>query len=57
MLWGQWINVYTNHKNLTQDGLGLMSDRVTHWMILLKEYAPKIIYMKGMHNTVTDRIS
>ncbi len=22
MLWGQWINVYTDHKNLTQDGLG-----------------------------------
>ena len=26
MLWGQWINVYTNHKNLTQEGLGLISD-------------------------------
>ncbi len=23
MLWGQWINVYTDHKNLTRDGLGL----------------------------------
>ncbi len=30
MLWGQWINVYhTDHKNLTRDGLGLTSDRVT----------------------------
>jgi hypothetical protein len=29
MLWGQRINVYTDHKNLTQDGLGLTSDRVT----------------------------
>ncbi len=57
MLWGQRINVYTDHKNLTQDGLGLTSDRVTRFRILLEEYAPKIIYIKGIHNTVTDAIS
>jgi hypothetical protein len=57
MLWGQRINVYTDHKNLTQDGLGLTSDRVTRWRILLEEYAPKIIYKKGIHNTVADAIS
>jgi len=57
MLWGQWINVYTDHKNLTRDGLGLTSNRVTHWRILLEEYAPKIIYIKGIHNTVADAIS
>jgi hypothetical protein len=57
MLWGQRINVYTNHKNLTQDGLGLTSNRVTHWRILLEEYAPEIIYIKGIHNTVADAIS
>jgi hypothetical protein len=57
MLWGQRINVYTNHKNLTQDGLGLTSDRVTHWRILSEEYAPEIIYIKGIHNTVADAIS
>ena len=28
MLWGQRTNVYTDHKNLTRDGLGLTSDRV-----------------------------
>jgi len=57
MLWGQQINVYTDHKNLTQDGLGLTSDRVAYWRILLEEYAPKIIYTKGIHNTVADAIS
>ncbi len=57
MLWGQRINVYTDHKNLTRDGLGLTSDRVTHWRILLEEYAPKIIYIKGIHNTVANAIS
>ncbi len=57
MLWGQRINVYTHHKNLTQDSLGLTSDRVTHWRILLEEYAPETIYIKGIHNTVKDAIS
>jgi hypothetical protein len=57
MLWGQRIIVYTDHKNLTRDSLGLTSDRVTRWRILLEEYAPEIIYIKGIHNTVTDAIS
>ncbi len=30
MLWGQNIKVYTDHKNLTRDALGLTSDRVYH---------------------------
>jgi hypothetical protein len=57
MLWGQRLNVFTDHKNLTRDGLGLTSDRVTRWRILLEECAPKIIYNKGIHNTVADAIS
>ncbi len=57
MLWGQRINVYTDHKNPTRDGLSLASNRVARWRILLKEYAPKIIYIKEIHNTVADAIS
>ena len=30
MLWGQTSAVYTDHKNLMQDALGLTSDRVYH---------------------------
>jgi hypothetical protein len=44
MLWGQDIKVYTDRKNLTRDALGLTSDRVYCWRLLLEEYAPKIIY-------------
>jgi hypothetical protein len=57
MLWGQDIKVFTDHKNLTRDALGLTSDRVYRWRLLLEEYAPKIIYIKGIHNTVGDEIS
>jgi hypothetical protein len=49
MLWGQRINVYTDYKNLTRDGLGLTSDRVAPLEDTLEEYAPEIIYIKGIH--------
>eukprot|EP00804_Cyclotella_cryptica_P012250 CCRYP_013851-RA/>CCRYP_013851-RA protein AED:0.37 eAED:0.40 QI:0/0/0/1/1/1/2/0/472 len=57
MLWGQQITVYTDQKNLMQDALGLTSDRVYHWRLLLEEYGPTIVYIKGIHNTVADAIS
>jgi hypothetical protein len=57
MLWGQDIKVNTDHKNLTRDSLGLTSDRVYCWQLLLEEYAPGIINIKGIHNTVADAIS
>ncbi len=56
ILWGQTIKVYTNHKNRTREGLGLSSNRVTRWRLLLEEYDPKINYIKGIHNTVADTI-
>jgi hypothetical protein len=57
MLWGQPIKVFTDHKNLTRDALGLILDGVYHWRLRLEEYGPKIIYIKGIYNTVTDAIS
>ena len=41
MLWGQKLKVFTDHKNLIQDALGLTSDRVYRWRLLLEEFGPK----------------
>jgi hypothetical protein len=57
MLWGQSIKVYIDHANLIRDDLGMTSDRVYQWRLLLEEYGPKIVYIKGIHNTVADSIS
>jgi hypothetical protein len=56
MLWGQQIKVFTDHANLMRDALGLTSDRVYQWRLLLEEYGPKIVYIKGIHNTVADAV-
>ena len=57
MLWGQQIKVFTDHANLMRDALGLTSDRVYQWRLLLEEYGPEIVYIKGIHNTVADAVS
>jgi hypothetical protein len=54
MLWGQSIKVYTDHTNFIRDALGMTLDRVCQW---LEEYGPKIVYNKGIHNTIADAIS
>ena len=56
LLWGQQIIVYTDHKNLMQTALGLTSDRMYRWRLIIEEYGPKIIYIKGEMNTVADAI-
>ena len=57
MLWGQKLKVFTDHKNLIQDALGLTSDRVYWWRLLLEEFGPEIVHIKGIQNTVADAIS
>ncbi len=46
-----------DHNNLMQDALGLTSDRVYRWRLLLEEFGPTIVYIKGIHNTVAYAIS
>eukprot|EP00804_Cyclotella_cryptica_P029369 CCRYP_017727-RA/>CCRYP_017727-RA protein AED:0.28 eAED:0.08 QI:0/0/0/1/0/0/3/0/198 len=57
MLWGQRLKVYTDHKNLIQDALGLTSDRVYQWRLLLEEFGPQIVYIKGIRYTAAGAIS
>jgi hypothetical protein len=57
MLWDQQITVFTDHKNLMQDALGLTSDQVYCWKLLHEEYEPTIVYIKGIHTTVADATS
>ena len=52
MLWGQRLKIYTDHKNLIQDALGLTSDRVYRWRLLLKEYGPEILFTLKAHTTL-----
>ncbi len=40
-----------------RDALGLTLDRVYRWRLLLEEYGPEIICIKGIHNTVADAVS
>jgi hypothetical protein len=53
MLWGQIIIVFTDHANLMRDALGLTSDQVYRWRLLLEENGPEIV----IHNTVADTVS
>ncbi len=55
MLWDEH-GLYS-HKNLMQGALGLTSDQVYCWSLLLEEHGPTIVYIKGIHNTVVDSIS
>jgi hypothetical protein len=57
MLWSQQIKVFTDHTNLMRDALGLTLDQVYRWRLLLEEYGPEIVYIKGIHNTVADAVS
>ncbi len=57
MLWGQNIKVFTDHANLMRDALGLTSDQVHRWRLFLEENGPKIVYIKGIHNTIADAVS
>jgi hypothetical protein len=57
MLWGQNIKVFTDHANLMRDALGLTLNQVYQWRLLLEEYGPEIVYIKGIHNTIADAVS
>jgi hypothetical protein len=53
---GQNIKVFTDYANLMRDDLGLTSDQVYQWRLLLEEFGSEIVYIKGIHNTVADTV-
>ncbi len=54
---GQDIMVSIDHKNLEEESLGTLSDRVYQWALLLEEFPPRIEYIKGTNNLLADAIS
>ena len=55
ILYGAEIVVQTDHQNLTQRDL--KSPRLLHWRLLIEEFAPKLVYIKGETNIVADNLS
>ena len=55
ILLGQTIKVYTDHKNLTYKNFN--TERVMRWRLIIEEYGPELIYLKGKSNIVADALS
>ena len=55
ILFGQQIEVFTNHLNLTYKQFN--TERIMRWHLLIEEYGPTITYVKGQHNIVADALS
>ena len=53
----QKINIFTDHKNLVHESELKTSQRVMRWRLLLEEYGPEIVYIKGHKNVVADALS
>ncbi|CAJ1938644.1 unnamed protein product [Cylindrotheca closterium] len=52
---GHKIKVYTDHKNLTFTQFN--TEHVLRWGMVLEEYGPEHIYIKGPDNVVADALS
>jgi hypothetical protein len=55
ILLGHEIKIYTDHKNLTYKQFN--TERVMRWRLIIEEYAPELIHVKGEHNIVADALS
>ena len=57
ILLGHEIKIFTDHKNLQQINSAASSQRAMRWRILIEEFGPKIVYIKGDDNTIADVLS
>ena len=55
ILLGQRLKVYTDHKNLTYKEFN--TERVMRWRLLIEEFGPELVYIKGESNVVADALS
>ena len=55
ILLGHKICVYTDHKNLCYKNFN--TERVMRWRLLIEEFGPDLVYIKGTHNVVADALS
>ena len=55
LLWGQKLIVHTDHMNIIYGNLS--NDRITRWRLLLEEYSPTFVHIKGKDNIVADALS
>ena len=55
ILLGQQLKVYTDHKNLTYKNFN--TERVMRWRLIIEEFNPELIYIKGERNIVADALS
>jgi transposase InsO family protein len=55
ILLGHEIEVHTDHKNLVYKHFN--TERVMRWRLLLEEFGPKLLYIKGEQNIVADALS
>ena len=55
ILLGQKIDVYTDHQNLTYKKFNV--ERVMRWRLIIEEFNPNLIYIKGQNNLVADALS
>ena len=52
---GQVLTVHTDHLNLLYNKLP--SQRMMRWRLLLEEYHPKVVHIKGIDNDAADALS
>ena len=55
ILLGQQIEIWTDHKNLTYTKFN--TDRVMRWQLVIEEFGPELLYIKGSKNIVADALS
>ena len=55
ILLGYPVKVYTDHKNLVYKNFN--TERVMRWRLILEEFDPELVYIKGEHNIVADALS